>query len=223
MNKFVVYAGTRNKYHAMSVAVKSLLIHNRVDRVVFLIEDDEFPEPIPDIVECINVSKQTYFQPDGPNFAQHWTYMSLMRLALPVMFPEEKRALWLDVDTIVLDDISILFDIDMRKCYVAGVIEPKKTHDPFKYINTGVLVMDLEKLRDGKCGEWLDYIGREIMRFPDQDCINLLCQGKILILDPVWNSCPWTAEPNDRIIVHYAADREFQNRTLFKKFEVAKL
>lgn len=222
MNRVAVYAGTRNLYHAMSVAAYSLLVHTKMDRVIFLIEDDEFPEPLPDVIECINVSKQTYFQPDGPNFVTLWTYMTLMRLALPIMLPEEKRVLWLDVDTIVEEDISELFDTLMGDCYVAGVPEPSRCKEPFMYINTGVLLMDLEKLRDGKCNEFLGFVGKHILKFPDQDCINLLCQGKIKKLDFVWNSCPWTYEPDDRKIVHFAADRNYERRLLFKKYERAK-
>lgn len=50
MRKVVVYAGTRNVYHNMVVAAKSLLNHTQMDRVWFLIEDDEFPEELPDVI-----------------------------------------------------------------------------------------------------------------------------------------------------------------------------
>jgi len=38
--------------------MKSLLIHSNVEKIYFLIEDDEFPYKLPPEVECINVSKQ---------------------------------------------------------------------------------------------------------------------------------------------------------------------
>jgi len=38
--------------------MKSLLIHSNVDKIYFLIEDDEFPYELPPEVECINVSGQ---------------------------------------------------------------------------------------------------------------------------------------------------------------------
>lgn len=220
-NKVVVYAGTRNVYHHMAVAAKSLLIHSPIDRVIFLIEDDEFPEPIPSVIECVNVSDQKFFKPDSPNFTTRWTYMSLMRLALPLMFPEEDRMLWLDVDTIVEGDISKLFETDMADCYVAAVEEPTRSKNPFVYFNAGVLLLEMQKLRDGKCCEWIDYINRHKLSFSDQDCINLLCQGKIKKLEPIWNSCPWTEEPDDRVIVHFAADRDYSRQLLFIRYENA--
>ena len=147
--------------------------------------------------------------------------MCLLRLALPHMFPEEDLALWLDADTIVEGDISGLFETDFGDCYVAAVVEPTRCKDPFTYFNAGVLLLDLKKLRDGKCCEWIDYINRHKLTFPDQDCINLLCQGKIKKLDPIWNSSQWTAEPDNRVIVHFAADRDYTKRLLFIKYENA--
>lgn len=45
--RVVVYAGTRNLYHDMVVSAKSLLCHDGADRIIFLIEDDAFPECLP--------------------------------------------------------------------------------------------------------------------------------------------------------------------------------
>lgn len=220
-NRIAVYAGTRNIYHNMAVAAKSLLIHTQMDRVIFLIEDDEFPEQLPAVIKCINVNGQQFFRPDGPNYKSRWTYMSMMRIALPLMFPEENRILWLDADTIVEDEIHELFETDIEDCYFAAVVEPTRCRDPFIYFNAGVLLLNQEKLRDGKCLEMIDYINRYKLTFPDQDCINLLCQGKIKPIEPAWNSCQWTEEPYNRIITHFAADRQYEQRLLFKKYENA--
>ena len=65
--KAAAYTGTRNLYSGMVPAVKSLLAHSDVEKVYLLIEDDEFPYYLPDCVETVNVSNQTYFRPGGPN------------------------------------------------------------------------------------------------------------------------------------------------------------
>ena len=54
--KAAVYGGTRNVYRNMLAPMKSLLMNSDVDKIYFLIEDDEFPYPLPKEVECINVS-----------------------------------------------------------------------------------------------------------------------------------------------------------------------
>ena len=52
----------------MIPSMKSLLKYSNVDKIYFLIEDNQFPYELPSEVECINVSNQKWFAPDGPNF-----------------------------------------------------------------------------------------------------------------------------------------------------------
>ena len=40
----------------MLTAAKSLLMHSNVEKIYFLIEDDEFPYEVPQEIECINIS-----------------------------------------------------------------------------------------------------------------------------------------------------------------------
>ena len=218
MRKVVVYAGTRNVYHNMVVAAKSLLCHTQMDRVWFLIEDDAFPEELPAVIKTKNMSGQQWF-PDGPNTRKRWSYMSLLRLALPEILPEEDRVLWLDIDTIVNADITDLMKTDLDGCYVAAVEEPIRSKDPFLYYNAGVMVMDLKKLRDGMADLLIRYVNRVDMRFPDQDVINLLCQGRIKPVSPYWNSNIWIVEVSDPGITHFAADRNYERHKLWQKYE----
>ena len=62
MRRVAVYMGTRNYYPLMVSAAKSLLANTRMDRVWFLIEDDEFPEELPDVIRCKNISGQTLYR-----------------------------------------------------------------------------------------------------------------------------------------------------------------
>lgn len=217
MRKVVVYAGTRNVYLKMAAAAKSLIRYNHIDCIYFLIEDDTFIEPLPNVVKCINVKDQTYFPPNGANYNNPWSYMTLIRLALPAILPDEKRVLWLDVDTIVADDISELFETDLQGCYFAAAEEPSRSKQPFIYHNAGVLLMDLEALRrDGKHKELIRLVNNHKMDFPDQDCINLSCQQQIKLISPVYNACKWTAEPADARIFHFCGSaRSNRNKTYF--------
>lgn len=223
MRKVVVYAGTRNIYGNMATAAKSLLLNNPgVDQVYFLIEDDVFPEDLPKQIRCINVLGQTWFYADGPNYKTRWTYMTLMRLALPEILPDEHRVLWLDVDTIVVDDISQLFETDLEGCYFGAAEEPSHSQRPFVYHNAGVLLCDLDALRDGKYLELIRFVNGHKMDFADQDCINLACQKQIKVISPIYNASAWTDEPLNAKIVHFAADRNYQDRALFKHYAAMK-
>ena len=210
--RVVVYAGTRNIYGNMVTAVKSLLEHTRVDRVYFLTEDDVFPEWLPEIIEIRNVSGQRWFDPDGVNARARWGYMALMKLALCEVLPEEKRVLWMDVDTIVNRDIGELLDMDLEGKYVGAAEEPIRRKDPFRYYNTGVMLMDLEKLRDGTADRLIRLANERRMTFPDQDAVNLLLQTEIKEISPEWNSNRWIVEVEDAAVTHYAADKEYWTR-----------
>ena len=111
--KTAVYSGTRNLYEAMSTAAKSLLFHSSVDKIYFLIEDDEFPEKLPSKIETINVSNQEYFPKNSANFKSPFSYMALLRVCYTKLFPNLDKILQLDVDTVVVDNIDELWGIDL--------------------------------------------------------------------------------------------------------------
>ena len=208
--KVVIYCGTYNTYPNMIVSAKSLLAHTPVDNIYFLTEDDVFPYEIPDIIENINVKSQRYFPEGGPNFDNVWSYMCMMRAAFPQMFPQHDKALSLDIDIIVNEDISALWDLDLTDYYYAGVPEPcrQKTSDDPVYCNFGVIMMNLDKLRrDGKDQEAIDLLNRTKLGCPEQDAFNRVCAHHILPLSPNYNFTPFshiTGEPDNEIITHYA-------------------
>lgn len=228
MRRVAVYAGTRNVYGMMAAAAKSLLATTHMDMVYFLIEDDEFPEPLPDVIKTWNVAEasmdgQHWFYKDGPNYDSQWTWMSLVRLAVPGIFTKEDRVLWLDVDTIVEQDIGEIFDRDLAGNYVAMVEEPVRSKYPFTYHNAGVILMDLDKLRaDDTWRKWIKLVNREPFTAKDQDVINLICQGEILTLGPEWNCAGHiTQNAEDPYIRHYAGSLRPSGAAAFARYEKA--
>ena len=224
MKRVAVYAGTRNVYGQMVSAAKSLVKNTRMDRVFFLIEDDAFPEELPDVIRCVNVSGQAFFQENGPNYDTAWTYMSLMRLAVPRLLPAEvERCLWLDTDTIVEQDIGDLFDIPMGANYVAMVEEPVRSKYPFRYHNAGVMLMNLTAIRmDGIWKKWISLVNREKMSALDQDAVNLICQGEILTIGPEWNMAEHITEHHDDpYITHYAGCLKPRGEQVFEEYRRA--
>lgn len=218
--KAAVYTGTRNLYCNMVPAVKSLLINSDVDKIYLLIEDDVFPVELPKEVECINVSGQTYFVPDGPNMKSQFSYMALMRAALPKVFHDLDTILSLDVDTIVDKDISDIWNIPLGdKYYFAATPEHKRSENGFVYTNAGVTLFNLKKLRDdGKVDEVIDVLNTHYFRWVDQDALNYLCQGRIYELSSDFNDTPYTKRPNAIKIKHYAGLKEYGNMSYFNKY-----
>lgn len=222
--RVVVYCGTFDVYMNMVASLKSLLSNVAVDKVYFLIEDDKFPYDIPDIVECINVSDQKWFPKDGPNFNNSWTWMCMIRAAFPEIFPQYDKILSLDVDIVVNDNVKDLWDYDISDYYLAGVPErqrQKTASDPL-YINFGVVLMNLKKLReDGKQAEIIDILNTTKVDCPEQGAFNRACAGHILGIPADFNYTTYshiTADAQKERIIHYAGQKFWRHYALVKRY-----
>lgn len=137
----------------------------------------------------------------------HITEPTYYRLLLPELLQQEK-CIYLDSDIVVCKDISELYDINIDGCVLGGVISPsyvvmedyaEKIGIPStsKYINAGVLLLNLEQMRkDNFTQEALKLIDRS---FPssDQDIINLMAYNRIKLLPYKYNMSPALSEPLD--------------------------
>ncbi len=200
-----VYMGTRNIYKDMTPSLKSLLLHTDVEKVYFLIEDDVFPEELPSCVEVINVSGQKFFKPDGPNFVNPWTWMALMKAALSKVLPDDK-VLVLDYDVFFHKDIgSELWDIDLDGYYFAGVTEPNKKGFQQPYINFGVLLLNLKKIRDdGMDDRFIHSLNTEYTFTNEQDVMNRMCHGHIKTISSTYNMNDYVEPCDDPKVIHFA-------------------
>ena len=204
MVKAAIYTGTRNLYRHMIPAVKSLLFNSDVDVVYLGIEDHEFPYELPDVCEVMDLSGQEIFSRTGPNFKSRYTYMALMRAALvKILPPELPRVLSLDVDTIVVDDISDIWDLPIDDYYFAAAREWHASTDRFINANVGVSLHNLEKLRDGKSEEIIRMLNKRQFRWCEQDAMNLLCQGYIYNMPAEYNDNCFTDKVDRTKIIHY--------------------
>jgi len=225
MQKVAVYTLTRNIYRNVIPSLKSLLRNGNVDRVYLVTEENDYDVgfDLPDKVITMPVSRYGYFYKDGPNYSCKWTYMALMKVTMPYLFPHSSRILTLDVDTIVLGDLSPLWELDLTGFYLAGAMEPYWTmQHKALYVNAGVVMWNLKQLRDGMCNELIRSLNTERWELAEQACVNSLCRGKILQIGPEWNSGDWTKNlPMDEVKVrHYMAygQKRFQEQELVKQY-----
>lgn len=203
--KHAAYCGTRNIYEDMETSAKSLVANSSVDRVHFIIEDDEFPRPLPDFIECHNVKNQPWFMSKGPNMNSQYTYMAMMRIALCHVLPKVDKVLSLDADTIVMQNADDIWNIPLDGYYLSSCEEWHRTKDGLQYCNFGVVLYNLDKLRDGKADECIEVLNKRQFTWVEQDVGNYLCQGRIQPMPARFNSCWWTDKnaPNP-VIKHYA-------------------
>lgn len=204
MERYAAYCGTRAIYGDMETSAKSLIGTTDVDRVYFIIEDTEFPSELPGIVETIDMGGQTFFEPDGPNMKSRYTWMAMMRIALCHILPVD-RVLSLDADTIFMRDASGVWDLPIGDCYLAATPEWHRSEHGLQYCNFGVVLYNLEKMRDGKADECIGVLNRRCFEWVEQDVGNYLCQGRICEMPTRYNSNYWTNhDAPDPTIRHYA-------------------
>lgn len=142
------------------------------------------------------------------------------RLKLSELLPKVDRVIYLDCDVIVRKSLSELFDTDMEDKYIAGIIDSRVKYKPkwkdTKYINAGVLLMDLGKIRrDGIEDKFAQYAKDNIdnIKAGDQDIINFTLDGEIKIVDDRWNVqvssfLSRSSFTKDPYIIHYIAKQK---------------
>ena len=214
---------TRNIYRMVIPSLKSLLYHNNIDKVYLLTEDDDVGFWLPKQVEVVNVSCQQWFKKSSPNYNNVFTWMVMMRMALCHVLPDAERILSLDLDTIIQDDITDLWDLPMDNKYVAGAIETALTkHRGYSYINCGVMMQNLDKWRDGMADHIIGLLNTKKYLYNEQDCMNkeIPEDGK-LIIDPCYNYGFFNQEsPRMPKILHFAAygANRFKNESIVCKW-----
>ena len=220
----VVYSASRNLYPYMLPSIQSLLDHNKVENIFLLIEDDALPYPVPEECTCINVSGQTIFPADGVNYRSQFTYMALMRSAYTLVLPPEiDKVIQLDIDTVVVDSLQPLWDMDISGKWFASCPEYRSTYNPFgkeEYYNIGICVYNLAQMReDNAQAQLVDVLNSRQLFCLEQDAINLLAVPDKCAKIPVrFNNsfcCGYTSNP---AVIHYAGFPDwYHNRCMPKR------
>lgn len=152
----------------------------------------------------------------------YFTLTIYFRLFIPAMFPQYDKGIYIDSDVVLTDDIAKLFDIGIGDNYIGACNDLSIADIPplvaytenaigvkaKEYINSGVLLMNLKKLRDSDLeGHFLNLLSTYHFDSiaPDQDYLNAMCNGKIYYLDEAWDAMPNDAKPQleKTYLIHY--------------------
>lgn len=153
----------------------------------------------------------------------YYSKTTYFRLFLPNLYPQYDKALYLDSDIVILDDIAKLYNIDMGDNLVAAAPDDViQTYPVFQtyvekvvgvadyrnYFNAGILLMNLHQLRRFKFQEKFLYLLDRI-KFSvaqDQDYLNRMCKGRVKLFEKEWNRMPIAnagIKPENVKLVHY--------------------
>ena len=123
------------------------------------------------------------------------------RLFLPELLPDVDRVLYIDGDALAVDDLTPLWHTDLGDEYAAAVpnvLEPWNSSrpadlglsGPTEYLNSGVLLLDLRRMRaDDMTMRLVTYARSRGDRLSglDQDTLSAVLAGRWRRLHPRWN------------------------------------
>lgn len=130
-----------------------------------------------------------------------------------------EKVLYIDGDILVRKDLKELYDIDIKKVYVAAIkdmLTYEGTHlsdiGVKEYFNSGVMLLNLKAIReDDICNKLLEYKKNEKNSvFMDQDSFNVIMNEKVAFVSPKYNmiyEC-FSKYKKDEIAAFYGVDIE---------------
>lgn len=145
------------------------------------------------------------------------------RLAAPLLLPEHlDRILYLDVDLVVINPLSELYNMDFEGNYYIACSHVKDFLTKFNqvrlgveedvpYINTGVLMMELASLRKNLSFDMIRTAAQKKMHtflLPDQDLLTVMHGERIKLVDTLRYNL------SDRMLSYYNADPRHEKRDL---------
>lgn len=156
----------------------------------------------------------------------------LYRLFLPKVCKQINRIIYLDVDILVTGDLRKLWDVDLGDNIIGSVLDIQSTRDIVNvqaryfdkeidstfYFNSGVLLMNLAKMREKSLESSVD-LSQEYLAFfdkyphalwCDQDFLNYKYQGECKTLPSMFNYIPCDPDfvngslLDNQIVIHFA-------------------
>lgn len=195
MKSIMENADRSRKYH---IYILHMGITEATQAKVLAMADEEFA------IDFVDVTDKMRSIADKLPIRDYYSNTTYFRLFIPDMFPQYRKALYIDSDTIVVGNIAELYDHKLGKLYagvcpdrvvaqtdilgdyVEKVLGVKRT----RYFNAGVMLMNCSQFRENHLlDEFLEML--HIYLFvvaQDQDYLNLICKNQVLYMEPKWNA-----------------------------------
>lgn len=198
-----------NYIRPLKVMLSSFFIYHNHENKIFLLYNKVKDTELEELKVMIEEHGSRFFPvrmdenilSDMPVFG-YFTKEMYYRLFAGRELPEEKRVLYLDPDMLIRGSLESLYETDLEGNVLGGIedfaiktlLAAHKKELGFKdeeiYINSGVLLIDLEKLRKEFSEEDIYRTAEEMedhLKYPDQDMINLIFRGRIKVLERRYN------------------------------------
>lgn len=215
LSSMIEHSNNENEYR-IYVLYSKLSNANKLDITNFLSHQQNF------VCEFIDMNSHIAEISDALFTRDYYSKTTYYRLFIPRLFPQYNKALYIDSDIIILDDIANLYNIDLGTnligatpdesvqivpefiTYVEKYLDIKHEH----YFNAGVILMNLDELRkfnfEKKFVSLLHQIKFSVAQ--DQDYLNAICKDRVTYIPSVWDKMPFpnsNVKESDIKLIHY--------------------
>ena len=152
----------------------------------------------------------------------YYSKTTYYRLFIAEMFPQYSKALYLDSDTVILGDVSELYQTDIGDAYLGACHEQAMVQSRefgtyvekvvgvsrYNFFNAGMMLINCDRFRIhfvlDKFVDYLHYYNFVVTQ--DEDYLNLICKDHVYWLDQRWNTetfgnVPYPVEQAE--MIHY--------------------
>lgn len=153
----------------------------------------------------------------------YYSRVTYFRLMIPTLFPQMDKALYLDSDIILQDDVSLLYDTPLGDCLVGAIPDGFVNHVPIlrryvenrvgvkkesPYFNAGVLLMNLHEMRKARFEDLFLSVLQAVTFCvaQDQDYLNVICRDRVVFLPMQWNYMPFQPADTPPSLIHFNLD-----------------
>lgn len=152
-------------------------------------------------------------------YSSHVSKEVWYRIFIPKIFSNYEKIFFIEVDTIVLNDISDFYKADYKNEFMVTAALNKPALEVYeniinsgyeanenKIFNPGVMVFNIQKcLNHNFTQKCVDILTNNNFVYADEETLNIVVNGDVLIVDSSWNELAFDYDPKTTKIIHYCS------------------
>ena len=227
----ILYCGDNNITNGLIISILSLIKHTDEELNIYVLtmKYEKYKPLSKDVIKVldkklkeknknskinlIDITNKVIKCLPTANLSTRFTPYCMLRLYADKVDELPSKILYLDNDVVALKDFTDFYNLDITNYDIAGVFDYYGSHIYRKkiiikdYLNSGVLLMNLDRIKENNLFEKCRIRCRDKeMLLPDQEAINTYCSKK-LIVNRIYNE--QHKATNKTVFRHYTTTFKF--------------
>ena len=227
----ILYCGDNNITNGLIISILSLIKHTDEELNIYVLtmKYEKYKPLSKDVIKVldkkikeknknskinlIDITNKVIKCLPTANLSTRFTPYCMLRLYADKVDELPSKIIYLDNDVVALKDFTDFYNLDITNYDIAGVFDYYENNNYKKkiiikdYLNSGVLLMNLDRIKENNLFEKCRIRCRDKeMLLPDQEAINTYCSKK-LIVNRIYNEQHKTT--NKTVFRHYTTTFKF--------------